>query len=443
MDGQDGNEPAAAADGHPERGPDPQGGVGGDRLFAVPDRDVFGAANEPLPVEVADAEVVHPVRARRARHRAVGPVGADRRALAVRVDLAVDDPVDAQVAADSLGGRRHNLAGVGELAEAVAECDEEGLPPLALLQGRFGLFLARDIHLHAEHPEKPSLIVEDPVAEDLHPPGPPCPHVVAELQLQRFPERQGRVESGLHPFEVVGMHGTLPVVELLDFRGGIIVDPEAIAEARSRADRREVLPDPDPGAGLREAEPLLALAEGGLCALLLGDVAEDDLDRGAPPQRYHGSPPLHRHGHPVRAEDVHRGDRALLAAKVRLDVPFDVSSPPGMDDLEDGAPDKVLRPCRPDEDGGGRVRKDDRPVLVDQDRIRRELDQVPVFRLALGELAAHPFPPVRAVPDGEGAGDHAVLADRGGDDPHGTGTIRGSDLALQRRCLATVQNLPH
>ena len=50
---------------------------------------------------------------------------------------------------------------------------------------------------------------------------------------------------------------------------------------------------------------------------------------------------------------------------------------------EDRPAEEVLRPRRPDEGGGGGVREDDRPVHVDQDRVRRELDQVPVLRLAL------------------------------------------------------------
>ncbi len=165
--------------------------------------------------------------------------------------------------------------------------------------------------------------------------------------------------------------------------------------------------------------PSLALSKRGLGLLLVRDVPQDDLDRRAPAEGDHGPAPLHRDGPPVGADEVHGGARALVAAQVGLDVPFDVPSCGGMDDLEDGPADELLRSADTDQGDCRRVREDDRAVLVDQDGVRRQLDQVPIRRLPLGELLPKRRLPGRVVPDGERTDDRRPVPERGG---------RGEDL---------------
>ena len=209
--------------------------------------------------------------------------------------VGVDQPRPVRVARDGLrleavapeetGGDGHPVRG----RVPVPDPDPRALlrepqPLLALPEGLLGPLLAGDVHVHAEHPEKPSRPVEDAAAENPHPPDGTRSVVVAELQLERFMAGEGRVPFGLHPLEVVGMHRAPPVVDHDRLRPGS-VEPDVLAGPGPGRLRQVPLPVPDPGAGLGQPQPLLALPERLFGLLPFGDVLHDRDEVCHPPLR--------------------------------------------------------------------------------------------------------------------------------------------------------------
>lgn len=257
------------------------------------------------------------------------------------------------------------------------QLDETAVALLALPERQFGLLLRGDVPPGAAIAEETAVLVEHRLAVAADP-------VVARGPAALEFEIAVRL-AFLHEPHVFGDHRRIAPGPG-DFRAGLAVVPfrrhtglglDIRTEPRV-AEVRTGLPEPVRGELGEVAETLLG-------APALGHIA-DDHEHGRLPAAAHGRgtslAPEPRAVEPTIAEFTRR--RRATFGEHPAGAGLGLRARGRMHEIEGRPADQIPGRCRGEQLRGATVREDDPPVPVDQDRIRRRLDQRPPPFLRLG-----------------------------------------------------------
>ena len=168
------------------------------------DNTSFGQIPDQLGAEVGEAELS--LGADHAR----GPVTAHGDQIALLIDLAVADTIRTQLGAERAFDLDHDVVRRGQIAQAVGEGQQEGLPPLLRLERVDGHAGVGDVERHADVAEEGAVRIETGIHGHPH----PAPAVVeafeAGLEAVGAVFRPGDLHDPLDLGHIVGMQGPAP-----------------------------------------------------------------------------------------------------------------------------------------------------------------------------------------------------------------------------------------
>ena len=180
----------------------------------------------------------------------------------------------------STGSPRSSTTSLADGAGVDHVLEERPGVGLALDQRLLGPPALGHVDDHPDHPGEVAPPVRHAPPPELDPPDLARGDDDPELEVERLAGREGRPPSGLDLLAVVGVDEPLPVRV---GRHRLRVQPVALDEPRRDGHPvrgRVPVPDPDPGALLRQPQPLLALAQGLPGPHPLGDVLPEDEGAG-------------------------------------------------------------------------------------------------------------------------------------------------------------------
>ena len=171
--------------------------------------DDDGASSYPLLAQTG-AERDEGMSLRNIPYVACVPIGKNSQDRAGIIDFAVSEARDAQVATRGLRHGRQDLAGTDEIADSVAQGEQEALAHLAFLT-------RRDIEVDDHGPERPSLLVRKRLRAHQEPSQPPVRIHDPILGGQRLQGPQEVLDLLLHPVPIVRMERGQPSCEEIRF----------------------------------------------------------------------------------------------------------------------------------------------------------------------------------------------------------------------------------